>query len=201
MNTTTTNVLKLQQIERTSYEWDMLFQDVYADVMGLIKNLLISYEFNLKGDLAAAESEAGLLLVHAIDRFKYTGFEFKAFFSKALHNKLRDMVRTAKTQKNMLGYGTIGLEIDFLQAGGKFDEVFKRSLDDVYEEYARNNPEHGEVLDLMVKYSAPFYSKAELTDALAAYYGEATYTGTIQKRVSRIRESFRKFAAEHGYSM
>jgi len=203
MNTLTTKVLKMQQIERTSMEWDFLFQEVYAELMDLIKTLSYSYEYHLKGDMAAAESEAGLLLVSTIERFEYQGFEFKSFFKKSLHNRLRDMVSTAKAQKNSIGYGTIGAEIDFIEAGRMYERVISDSdhtLDSVYDAYALKNPDHGQVLEIMVKYSASFYNKSDLTDALAAHYGEATYNGTIQKRVSRIRESFRKYAAEHGFN-
>lgn len=203
MNTTTAKVLKMQQIERTSMEWDFLFQDIYVDVVDMITTLTNSYEYQLKGDIAAAESEAGLLLIRTIERFKYQGYEFRSFYSRALHNKLRDMIRSAKAQKNANNYGTIGPEIDFLHTEERYEflQELDGKLETIYEAYSVENPEHGQVLETMVKYSASFYNKSDLTGALATYYGEPTYNGTIQKRVSRIREAFRKYALDHGFEI
>lgn len=200
MNTTTANVLKMQTIEKTSMEWESLFQEVYADMVDLISTLTQSYEYQLNGDIAAAESEAGLLLMHTIDRFDDQGYEFRSFYSRSLHNKLRDMVRTAKAKKNSHAYGTVGNEIDFIQHPGMMmvEKNINEEIDHLYGQYVRENPGHGHVLDLMLQYSAEGYSKSDLTAALIAYYGETTYTGTIQKRVSRIRESFRNYLADHG---
>lgn len=212
-------VIELKQVEKDSYTWDCLFTDIYTCLHGELEAIVYYYERQLNGDVHSAYSEATLLLIRCIDNFEYKGFEFLSFYKKALHNKMIDEIRkiNADKRKHNTSY-EVSLSASLTDNEGNSYSLVDRGIDaslqaiDTYKEddvirlttildkYRCIKPIDTEVIEIMLKYSAEGYQKKDLTSALAEFYGSEKYTSTIQKRVSRVRENFKKFAIEYGYA-
>jgi hypothetical protein len=212
-------VLALQTVEKDSYEWDLLFSQIYAGIAKTIEITVTSYRQALKGDLHHGFSEAQLLLLKSVKTFVFQGYEFSAYYVRALRNRLIDLKRSAAADKNKphfdlsLDYMALNrpngreyhlhdyLALKPLHCTDSYHNDELPNLDGLIEEYGTDHPQAVGVIDLLITYAAEGFSKSELTAALAAYYGSAEYDGKIQRRVSRIRQSFKEFLLDRGLSL
>jgi DNA-directed RNA polymerase specialized sigma24 family protein len=216
MNTLTNLVIKLQETEKGSVAWDSLFTEVYLEVQPSIESIVNGYSYSLRGDVHAGESEAINHLMISIDKFQYTGFEFLTFYKKTLRNKLIDLIRqmNKKSMKHNTSYdvslsATVEEDASLLSADKMQDEALQttdnyfsdseESLTAILDEFTNEKPVEAGVIDTLITYSAEGYLKKDLTSALANYYEVEKYNGTVQKRVSRAREAFKKFCEEKGF--
>ncbi|MFP3427144.1 hypothetical protein, partial [Pseudoalteromonas sp. SIMBA_162] len=88
---------------------------------------------------------------------------------------------------------------DNLKVTDTYMEAARIDLSKLLDAYWEVKPTEAEVIEVMLEYSAEGYQKKDLTLALANFYGSDKYTGAIQKRVSRVREDFKKFVIQNGY--
>lgn len=216
MNQLTTLVLEMQGTTNKEKK-DILFTDVYTCLQSTMEGIVNGYTYSLKGDAHAGYSIALEHLLKCVEVFNFEGYEFATFYKKTLRNKLVDLVR--KTNADKVKHNTsydVSLSMDAKDSDGysfSVEDRFNDSALQVNDEYDTEDtttlawlldqfhavkPAEAEVLEILIQYSAEGYQKKDLTDALARHYGSEKYTGTIQKRVSRIRESFKKFAGEYG---
>jgi DNA-directed RNA polymerase specialized sigma24 family protein len=218
LNNLTQTVLILQTVEKDSYEWDLLFSQVYAGIEKLADRIVETYREALKGDLHHGYSEAHLLLIKSIETFVYRGYEFTTYYRRVLKNRLVDLKRTAAADKNKphsdysldftrrhptLGYtySVFDKVPRLLQTVDTYHKDAIHNLDNLIDEYRIENPKEADVIDIFVTYAAEGYCKSDLTAALADHYGSAEYTGKIQRRVSRIRQAFKEFLLDRGISL
>jgi hypothetical protein len=221
MNQLTAKVLELQKLEVGSVERDLLFADIYESVKFTMEGIVNGYSFSLKGDVHEGLSEALNHLVNCCESFKYEGFEFLTFYKKTLKNKMIDLVRKLNAEKvrHNTSYdfslsvdvqdgegSTYSIEDRFqdesLQVNDSYNiEKEEVTLSSILDKFAEVKPFEAGVIEIMLKYSAEGYQKKDLTSALATYYGLDTYNSTVQKRVSRVRETFKKFAIDNGFAM
>lgn len=218
MDKLTKMVLELQKVEKGSYEWDVMYTNVYECLHTTINGMVNSFEYTLRGDLHEGHSTAMMQLVKCVETFKYEGHEFRTYYKKSLRNKLVDLTRTLGTKKmkhntsysvslsagvmdeNGFSYPILDrLHDENLYTNNKYEAEEGTTLSDLLDGFAVMDKEKADILEILITYSAEGYQKRDVTDALARYFGSNEYTGLIQKRVSRAREAFRKYATEQGY--
>ena len=217
MNTLTNAVLTMQSMTPGSIERDDLFAFVYTELEPLTSLIVNQFDRSLNGDVHAAYSEAALVLLRSIDRFEYKTYEFKAFYSRSLKNRLIDLTRSTKAAANLFGNYqpldqftdegnssfSVRLEnagIDALSHYDAYEEETGSSLDLLMGEFAAIYPIECRIVETLIDYSADCYSKKDQTAALAAIFGSDTYTGAIQRRVSRARSTFKLFLEDRGFA-
>lgn len=218
MNELTKTVIELQKVEKGSHEWDTMYTYVYECLQGTINQMVSNFELALRGDIQEGHSIAMLQLIKCINTFKYEGYEFRTFYRKSLRNKLVDLTRTlmAKKMRHNTSY-SVSLSTDVTDESGFSYPIMDRlqdislrtynrynieeapSLSQLLDAFSEVDREKADILEILIKYSAEGNSKRDVTTALANYYGSNEYTGLIQRRVSRAREAFKKFACENGY--
>src|SRR5699024_1998205 len=71
-------------------------------------------------------------------------------------------------------------------------------LETLIEEYAEKNPKKAGIINIMLNFSDDT-KQSEKTHAYCEYFGVQEYTTVIQKRVSRVRQSFKKFLENNNY--
>lgn len=214
MNSTTAKVIAMKSLAKNSDTWNELFGDVYLDLHHGMTQCVESYRNGLRGDIQEGLSVANECLIHAIERFKYTGFEFSSYFSRVLKNKLTDVVRFYNTGK-MRTYFDGSMDASFHVGDGEEREAQYQSvpeslrtvdtyspfqghsITDVLEDF-RKVTKDAVVIEIIFDYSLGECSKSDMTSKLAQHFGSETYTPAIQRRVSRIRASFRRFAEDSG---
>lgn len=218
MDKLTGMVLELQKMEKGSYEWDVMYTGVYECLQTTINGMVSSFEYTLRGDLHEGHSTALSQLVKCVETFKYEGHEFRTFYKKSLKNKLVDLTRTLGTKKmkpntsysvslsagvtdeNGFSFPILDrLHNENLRVYNEYEVEEGITLSDLLDAFAKIDEEKANILEILITYSAEGYQKRDVTDALARYFGSNEYTGLIQKRVSRAREAFRKYAKEQGY--
>lgn len=219
MNELTKTVLELQKVKKGDYEWDCMYTYVYESLLPTTNRMVESFSQVLRGDIHEAHSAAMQQLMKCVESYKYEGYEFHTFYRKSLKNKLVDLSRKLTTKK--MQHNTcyaVSLSMDVTDDKGSTYSILERlhdealhtrdsystgevgSLSQLLEDFSLVDKEKAEVLEILITYSAEGYSKRDMTNALAAYYGSDGYTGTIQRRVSRAREAFKKFALDNGYN-
>jgi RNA polymerase sigma factor (sigma-70 family) len=211
-------VIKLQGMGQDNPEREVLFTHVYNGLQNVIESTVESFKYSLKGDVHEGYSEALEVLMKAVNTFKYEGYEFKTYYKRLLRNRLIDLVRSLNAEKvrHNTSYNiSINAEIED-DEGASFtseERLYNEALmmhdeylvekeitfEEVLQRFEKECPEEYAVIDIMIQYSAEFYSKKDTTSALAKHYGSDKYTGAIQKRVSRIRESLKRFGIKQGY--
>lgn len=220
MNELTKKVLELQETEKGSFEWDVLFGEIYTRVQPSMQIMVNSYAYSLRGDIAEGESVAMGHLVSTVETFSYVGYEFLTYYKKTLRNRLVDLVRHINTNKNK--HNTcyeISLSVSIQDNEGSDFAADERMVDDslitvdtylldsenitlaeVLESFRKDMPEHAALLEIIMMYSsANGYKKKDLGAAVAAFYGESDYSNKLQARVSRTIKSFKKYADNNGY--
>lgn len=218
MNVITKKVLYMQTIDRNSLEWDDLFTEVHDSVNDLITGVVRYNSRALHGDIHAGYSKAYMLLIRSIEKFEYEGYEFRSFYSRILKNGITDLIRKHNTNKmqvffdHSLDYTVSPEDGDSFVTYERFKDQNVQTIDTYFEEdqpsiiellqaFKEVKPIEAGVIELLITYHTDYYTKSDLTAALAAYYGSDTYTSTIQRRVSRAREYFEKFLIKKGYKL
>lgn len=220
MNELTKKVLELQETEKGSFEWEILFGEIYAGVQSSISIVVNSYAYSLRGDVAEGESVAMDHLLSSIETFTYVGYEFLTYYKKTLRNKLVDLVRHISTNKNR--HNTcyeISLSVSIQDSEGSDFSADERMVDtslvttdtygldsenislaEILEDFRQDKPESAELLEIIMMYSAANgFKKKDLGQAVARFYGEAEYNNKLQARVSRTIKNFKKYADNSGY--
>lgn len=216
MNQLTAKVLEMQGTTDI-YKKDFLFTDVYTGLQSTIEGIVNSYTYSLKGDFHTGYSMAMEVLEKCVKVFKYEGNEFSTMYKRSLRNAMVDLIRKVNTEKMKPNTSyeislsseakdddgsqySIGdrLNAEGLQVKDTYDIEEHTSVTWLLDKFHSVRPAEAEVIEILVQYSAEGYQKKDLTDALAKHYGSEGYTGTIQKRVSRCRDAFKKFAGEYG---
>lgn len=208
MNKTTQIAINLQG-QVSGYQKENLYTDLYLGLQSVISCTVNRYYKAFNGDIAEGESIALDCIMQAVEKFQYTGSEFATFYSHILENKLRDKVRSLRANKNRHNTSyEVSLSADYEGDEGKLVPLIERlddntlrvvdtynigamaaTVSDILDTYGKEYPENAEVLEILITHE----KKSEMTAAVAAYYGQEKYNGTIQKRVSRVREHFTKY--------
>ncbi|MCS0827446.1 hypothetical protein NX029_26380 [Cytobacillus firmus] len=215
MNSLTQNVLNLQNLEKGTYKYDLVFSEIFFGVQPAMNAIVNSFATSLRGDVQAGESLAMEHIVTCCDKFQYKGYEFLTFYKKTLHNKMVDLVRsiTADKMKHNTSYdislsvgGQDGLTEEdrfqdaALQVQDTYNEESVLSIGTLLDEYAKVKPVEADLVGLQMTFSAEGYKKQDLSNAIAAYFGEEEYSNKLQARFSRAIKNFKKFASDKGYS-
>ncbi|PEM08520.1 hypothetical protein [Bacillus wiedmannii] len=218
MNELTALVLKWQQ-ETDVLKKDVLFTQVYTRVQDGMERKVEHYRHAINGDMLEGYSRAAECLLTTMEKFEYQGHSFMSAYVVAVDNKMKDLIRFNNSQKAGTGVNvaiSLDKELSFGD-GEQFEaiEVLKAeshiitddyeteaelTIVEVLKAYAVTKPFEAGVIDLMITYSGQAYLKSDLTNAFAAYYGVAEYK-QVQRRVSRVRANFAKFAVDMGYNL
>lgn len=214
MNSLTQNVLNLQNLEKGTYKYDLVFSEIFFGVQPAMNAIVNSFATSLRGDVQAGESLAMEHIVTCCDKFQYKGYEFLTFYKKTLHNKMVDLVRsiTADKMKHNTSYA-ISLSVggqdglteedrfhdEALQVTDIYREGLTLSIETILDEYAAVKPVEADLVNLQITYSAEGYKQQDLSKAIAEYFGEETYSNKLQARFSRAIKNFKKYADEKGY--
>lgn len=217
MNSTTKSVIALQGMTTGTDAWTELFGEVYMDLYSGMTKCVESFRTGLRGDIQEGLSVANEVLLVAIQKFSYKGYEFSSFFSRVLKNKLTDTVRHYNSDKmrpyfeNSLDRKRRTDEFDYMDNDKLPTDASLLTTDsyhifegvtvsDVLADYHQIT-EDAKVIEIVFEYTLGQYGKSDMTTKLANHFGSDTYTPAIQRRVSRIRANFRRFAQDSGLSV
>lgn len=220
MNELNAKVLELQKVTINSPAGDFLFSDIYMMTMNATNDLVAMFRKSLHGDEANGHSKASDVLIRCIETFEYKGYDFLTYYKKSLHNALIDECRLYKTKKMQPNINTSQIvamdnHSETPRTGLSNSTTLLSELPTVTDElpsfeelsfegvlflYKKEHTFEYRVIETLIEYSAEHYKKSDLTTALASLYESDKYTSAIQKRVSRIRNHFKEFALDLGYS-
>lgn len=208
--------VKVEGMESTAFS--ELFIIINAET---IEPKAESFKKQLKGDVAKAVSEGYELLMKLIYKWEGTG-SFHTLYKTSYTNLLKNEVKATSAQKRKHNTSyevslsetipspyTSATEltmIDALYAESLYTEFDVTEINEdnqvevLLEQFREKKPEQADLIDIMLNLSDN-PAKSELTDAVCNYYGTQKYTGVIQKRVSRAKESFYKFISQNNYTL
>jgi hypothetical protein len=207
-------VLKVQAEGKESFAWVDLFETINKQTIEPKTN---SFSSQLKGDVQTGISEGWELLMDLVKKWDGTG-NFHSLFKTSFDNRLKNLVKHVgrNKRKHNTSYQVSLSESANAESGesspilevtteaklhSSFDvveDMDKPSFDSLLDAFSEKYPEKGGIIDIMVAFPDDSH-QAEKTEAFAKFYGSDTYTSAIQRRVSRVRESFDKFLENNGY--
>jgi hypothetical protein len=175
-----------------------------------------SYSRQLKGDVDAGISEGYKLIMELVKSWDGTG-SFHSLFKTSFDNRLKNLVKHIGRQKRKHntsydvslsgsverdGEASPILEvIDDSSLHSTFDVTEDKGLlESVFAQFAEKYPEQAAVCEILGSFPDDGKQK-EKTEALCNYYGiPVDQYKTVQKKVSRSREAFKKFLVKSNYT-
>lgn len=197
-----------------SFAWVELFEVINAET---IEPKSKSFSSQLKGDVDKGISEGYKLLMELTESWDGTGnFHtlFKTSFNNRLLNQVKEIGRNKRKHNTSYdvslsestkseGEKSPILEVigdPSLQTSFNIEESNKTKLETMFDKYAEKHPEQAGVIEIMLGFGWDA-KQSDKTEAYCKYYGVDTYSSAIQKRVSRVRDSFYKFLDNNGYEL
>jgi hypothetical protein len=207
-------VMAVQSEGTESFAFVELFEVISTET---INPKAESYSRQLKGDVESGVSEGYKLLMELVETWDGTG-SFHSLFKTSFDNRLKNLVkfigrnkRKHNTSYDVSLSGSVERDGEASPIMEVIDDASLQSTFDITEEkgklftlldmFSENHPEKGAVCEILMAYPKGS-SQKEKTKALCNHYGIAVEEyETIQKKVSRSREAFKKFLHKNSYSL
>ena len=196
-------------------EYDDLFNIIYQDTI-LPKTM--SFKLQLNGNIEEGIDEGVDLFIELLDKWEGKG-NFHTLYKTSFTNRLINLVNYMKRNIRKHNYSydvslsdnSVVMYKDQASSSPMIETLNDSSLttefdvttlenrvETLLEEFRKIKPEQADLLDILI--STPHdYTKSDFTDAVCVYYGVQKYTSTIQRRVSRAKESFENFLIKNNY--
>ena len=178
-----------------------------------------SFSRQLKGDEAEAHSEGYTLMMELVESWDGTG-NFHTLFKSSYENRLKNLIKyigrnkrkhntsynlsLSDTTNNVMEGDEMSPHIETLNHPDlitTFDITDEHGqLEALLGLFGETNPEQAGLIEIMTTFGQAT-PQADKTNAYCNYFGVQEYSQVIQKRVSRARESFKKFLTKNDFQL
>ena len=195
-------VRELKQLEPKSFEWEIVYSELYEIVHPKVisfcnreviklKNIdeFRVYEYDY---YSIALSDVLMRLVDDFNPYEQTGF-MKLYYYR-IDKAFKNLFKSATNSKNKaIMTGKELFEFHFGEYEDAPPSLQEKSIFDILNEYVEKNPK----AKLLKAYE--LQGRANITNAIKYCLGVDTYTSTDRWRVHSIKNNFYKYIKENGY--